>query len=439
MLVFISDLHFVDGTAGEHNIPTQAVNYFFNHLEAIANKDSQKGRIEELNIVFLGDVFDLLRTEYWLDREEDETPWGNNEEAIETHALTIFDSIVTHQHEDMDNPQTFELLRKRIRDLKSICNLTKDPELIYIPGNHDRLCNKYSSLRQKVCQTLGLNHNSSEEFAHECRLPEYGVIARHGHEFDVLNYEGTGSYGKLDYLRTPIGDPITTEIVARIPYELDRWLQDHDFTPDDRGAIKRNYQDLDNVRPLTAILEWLLYRVRTEENAKVQEGIEETLGKVVDHFNSLTYVKLWIERHGKFGNPIDEADKIRTLLFLLKYIKLSSLDELLKMLEKIKAMDYFLKDDLLEAAPSDPSLLDPIRYVVYGHTHEPLEIPLRVIGPLNQVYLNTGTWRSRQFKSKADDSFIAWKNITYAVFYQAGERGVEFPAFETWTGALKTS
>jgi UDP-2,3-diacylglucosamine pyrophosphatase LpxH len=148
VLVFISDLHFVDGSAGEHNIPTAAVNYFFDHLVAIAHKDTQRNRIEEINIVLLGDIFDLLRTEYWLDRDENETPWGNSEEAIEPHALTIFDAIHNHRSENMDNPQTFELLGDRLHDLKTSCNLTKDPEFIYLPGNHDRLCNKYSSLRQ---------------------------------------------------------------------------------------------------------------------------------------------------------------------------------------------------------------------------------------------------------------------------------------------------
>ena len=50
MLVFISDLHFADGTAGEHNLSSQAFEYFFDDLAAIANKPSNK--IKEINCLF---------------------------------------------------------------------------------------------------------------------------------------------------------------------------------------------------------------------------------------------------------------------------------------------------------------------------------------------------------------------------------------------------
>jgi hypothetical protein len=58
--------------------------------------------------------------------------------------------------------------------------------------------------------------------------------------------------------------------------------------------------------------------------------------------------------------------------------------------------------------------------------------------PLEQVYLNTGTWRSRHFRATQNKSFISWKNMTYVVFYKKEEREAGFPLFETWTGALKT-
>ena len=60
MLVFISDLHFVDGSAGEHNLSPRAFEYFFDDLVAIATKPSNE--IKEIKIVLLGDIFDLLRT-----------------------------------------------------------------------------------------------------------------------------------------------------------------------------------------------------------------------------------------------------------------------------------------------------------------------------------------------------------------------------------------
>lgn len=61
MLVFISDLHFVDETAGKHNIPTSAFENFLTNVEVRADKAKAK----ELKIAFLGDIFDILRTEEW--------------------------------------------------------------------------------------------------------------------------------------------------------------------------------------------------------------------------------------------------------------------------------------------------------------------------------------------------------------------------------------
>jgi hypothetical protein len=101
------------------------------------------------------------------------------------------------------------------------------------------------------------------------------------------------------------------------------------------------------------------------------------------------------------------------------------------------------KDNLAEAAQAEYSQLDSrIRYVVYGHSHEPLQMPVRVVGSpegmKEHVYLNTGTWRRRYHKTRQGLGFIGWKNLTYVVFYREEEKGLNFPAFATWTGTLKT-
>ena len=88
-----------------------------------------------------------------------------------------------------------------------------------------------------------------------------------------------------------------------------------------------------------------------------------------------------------------------------------------------------MKDDLLAAAPQEYMHLDPrTRYVVYGHTHDPLLSAVRSTPgthyPFDQVYLNTGTWRGRFFKATQNDAFIYWKNMTYVIFYREGERGI---------------
>ena len=110
------------------------------------------------------------------------------------------------------------------------------------------------------------------------------------------------------------------------------------------------------------------------------------------------------------------------------------------LIEAVK--NRFMMDDLLAAAPKEFLDLDNrIRYIVYGHTHEPLQIPVRVAeddkGPKEYVYLNTGTWRTRHHKCTEGLGFIGWKNLTYTAFYRPEERNSQFPAFETWDGTLK--
>jgi UDP-2,3-diacylglucosamine pyrophosphatase LpxH len=432
MLVFISDLHFVDGSAGEHNLSHRAFEYFFEDVAAIAAKPSND--IKEIKFVLLGDIFDLLRTEGWFGYPADERPWGTDEQAIEVHALTLFDAITDHP----ENRRTFKIFRQGVADLRGNGRPDSDPSLIYLPGNHDRLCNRYTSLRQKVCDCLGIPpawHDPADLFPHTYEDPAYGVFARHGHEYDKFNYEGGTAYTPADYQRVPIGDPITTELLARLPYTLARRLGNAPNKP----TIIRNFQEIENVRPLSAVIEWLLYQVG--QDRQIKEIIEDSVQEVIDYFDSLDFVKNWFDRHDKWTDWRDEADKIQAFLFLLRHFKLDRTETLWDL--AMKAKDYFVKDDLLAAAPQEYLHLDSrVRYVVYGHTHDPLVSPVRSFpaapAPLEQVYLNTGTWRGRYHKATQDDSFIAWKNMTYVIFYQAGERGTPFPVFETWTGALKT-
>ena len=430
MLIFLSDLHFVDGSAGEHNVPVDAFKIFFEDIAGTANWLIKKGKkVEEIKIVFLGDVFDLLRTEKWFAFPVDERPWGDSEAKIEAHANTIFDAIIRK------NQDTFGLLKG---ELKDEFGLPVEPDRIYVPGNHDRMCNKYKSLRDKVCQWLGIPSRATP-FDHYFLDIDHGVFALHGHEYDKFNYEGGTSYQYEDYMRVPIGDPITTELVARLPWKIMRKSGIKRLPKTQRDALDRNLKEIENVRPFSATLEWLLYQVK--KNLSLKEIIEDAVDEIIKEFNKLRFVKKWYEHHDKWYDFWDEADKIQSALFLLERFKVFPSEELMPLLEKVK--NRFAKDDLFEAAPREYSHLDSrIRYVVYGHTHVPVQVPLEIIeGPAGSrchVYLNTGTWRTRYHKCKEGLGFIGWKNLTYLVFYRREERKLDFPTFETWTGTLKT-
>jgi UDP-2,3-diacylglucosamine pyrophosphatase LpxH len=427
MLVFISDLHFIDGTAGSHNIKPKAFDYFFEDLRGII--DDPNNAIQEVIFVFLGDIFDLLRTTYWFTAPVDETPWGKKfkEAALKGHAEAIFDAITANS----DNKSSLKKIRQAFAKIQQ-----KVPkfEPLYIPGNHDRLVNRWDSLRKRVCDSLGLSQQPDSEFLHFKKFEDYGVFARHGHEFDYYNYEGSATFSPEDYQQVPIGDPITTELISRLPFELKKRLDPLTISPAEKARIVENFQEIDNVRPLSAVVEWLLYQVK-EKPQWLVNLIEDTVDAVIRHFNELDFVKTWFARHDKWLDPFDQADQIQIALYILEKFKVFSLEKLFSLATKAGAAPF--ADPLMEAAPDEDALIDPkIGYVVYGHTHEPLVAPIRTRTNQGQVYLNTGTWRSRYQKAIRDNSFISWKNMTYVIFYRQDERPGRQAHYETWTGTL---
>jgi UDP-2,3-diacylglucosamine pyrophosphatase LpxH len=429
MIVFISDLHFVDSTAGEHNAPADAFRMFLDEIRWAAERRMEKGHgVQRIRIVFLGDIFDVLRTEQWFSVPVSERPWGSNTKKIEAFANKIFDDITTK------NKETFDLLGG---NLVKTLGFHVEPERIYIPGNHDRLCNLYPSLRKKVRQNLGIAP-SDEVFEHTFQDTDHGVFARHGHEYDKFNYEGGLNYRYSDYMRIPIGDPITTELVAALPWKVMQHPAVKKLDAQERKDLRKNLEEIENVRPFSATLEWLLYRVKSNLSAK--EAIEDSVADLVKEFEKLPFVKKWYAHHDKWMDWQDRADRIQAMLYLLKTFRVFASERWLPLLDKVK--EWFAKDDLLEAAPAEYTHLDSsIRYVVYGHTHIPLQAALRLVPavpePRSHIYLNTGTWRSLYLRCKEGLGFIGWKNLTYVTLWTKEERGLDFPSFETWTGTLK--
>ena len=430
MIVFVSDLHFVDGTAGEHNVPTDALRIFLEDIRSAAQRRLEDGfRVKTIKIVFLGDIFDLLRTEQWFSVPISERPWGSNSRKIEERANKIFDDITAK------NRETFQLLGGK---LVNTAGFQIEPVRIYVPGNHDRLCNLFPSLRKKVRQNIGISL-SEAPFEHTFQDIDHGVFARHGHEYDKFNYEGGLNYLNSDYMRVPIGDPITTELLAGLPWKVMQHATVKNLPAGAQKALRRNLEEIENVRPFTATLEWLLYQVK--KNLIAKEAIEDSIDELITKFEKLPFVKKWYGHHDKWTDWLDEADKIQAVLFLFRTFRLFSSEKWLPLLDK--ANKLFAKDDLLEAATGEYANLDSqIRYIVYGHTHEPLQMAVRLVPgapePRPNVYLNTGTWRTRFHRCEEGLGFIGWKNITYTTFWTKEERGFDFPSFETWTGTLKT-
>jgi UDP-2,3-diacylglucosamine pyrophosphatase LpxH len=77
MLVFISDLHFRDKKS--RSIPPIALERF---LKYDLNTLIDDAKAEELILVFLGDIFDLNRSETWFKDARGLRPWSNYQDLL---------------------------------------------------------------------------------------------------------------------------------------------------------------------------------------------------------------------------------------------------------------------------------------------------------------------------------------------------------------------
>ena len=419
MLIFISDLHFVDETAGKHNVPSRAFQGFFEDI----NKYSIKP--EEIRIVFLGDIFDINRSTHWLEVEESERPWGdmeNKRDKIEGHANRILNEIIKK------NEATFQMFREPLEG-----RLPVEPERVYVPGNHDRLCNVFDSLRTKVKKNLRIPVNPEpfpplyDDMAFGNK---YGVLARHGHEYDEWNYEE-------DPALVPIGDLITTEIAARLPYTILQHVG-NSIPPKEKENLRRNLEDIENVRPFpAAIFNWLFYQV--SKNRDLKKKIEQALAEIVNNFTGLEYLGKWYKKHDKFL-AFDEADKIQAALTLFRRFNIDLAEKAMRVFAGIfgssAALSLDNSDKVLAGKAEEFLTHEPdYSYCVFGHTHNPIQVPIRTTERgIEQVYLNTGTWRKKYVQDRSN-GFIGWKNLSYTIFYSREENKDQL--FETWTGTLK--
>jgi UDP-2,3-diacylglucosamine pyrophosphatase LpxH len=430
MLVFISDLHFLDETTGKHNLPKSAFEKFLSSVEIHAKKAE---KLKVLKIVFLGDIFDLLRSEKWFEEKEEDRPWGNNTSKMKERANSILESIIEK------NRDTFELFSKK--SLKERFGEI-DVENIYIPGNHDRLCWMVDPLREKVTGLLDLNKENNDNFKHYFSDSDHGVYALHGHIFDSFNYEGGSLHTKQDYKLVPIGDSITTEILIKIPYKLAQKIKLTEILSEkEKVQLIKNFQEIGNIRPYSAIFGWLLYQVKVNE--PISEMIENTIDEVMREFNRLEFVKNWYKKHDTL-HPLDIADKIQYITLGLERCKVLPIKKIPGFIINWIIKKFSSESDIKGALKLFGTLGDNIHYIIMGHTHNALQQSLFTESLENKriresVYLNTGTWIKNYYECKEYNGFVGWKNMNYVIVYTPDEKPNKYnlPVFETWQGTEK--
>jgi len=470
MLIVISDLHFVDATAGDHNLPARAFKQvFMSNIISLARKN----QATEIKLLLLGDIPDLIRSEQWFDEAPENRPWGANGlrdiphprlgSRVEKRCLRILGELpASGRRADVpentilfQNWDTFEFFRNFDKIIHQELGRDMPVEIRYVIGNHDRLVNLYPTLRDEVRKQLGLTVNTSTVevldgmewwYPYAFQDDTYGVFARHGHQFDTYNYNGASTYTREDHLQVPVGDVIATEFAVNLPRTL-RGLQAE--YPDVSDDLVTAMQDIDNVRPLGRMMEWLYSKMRLVNNPEILKALDKSLDTVVNHMFEVDFIRHW--RHP--DTHVDElvrafsrtpfkevinmvtrvTDANKLLPLLLPAIERQMVDE---------GLDDYTRGAFYELGWRRPD--SETRFVLYGHTHKPVIRPMETINGRDIIYMNTGTWRGRFFRTISLDKtadFIRQNQLTFLVFYNVAEdrQGKESGTigFESWTGNQK--
>jgi UDP-2,3-diacylglucosamine pyrophosphatase LpxH len=417
MLIFLSDLHLSD-SASTDAANQQTFRIFITNLsELIQNADAK-----EVEIVLLGDAFDIIRSEHWLTTEI--RPWSHPTNAnksfqeLEDHVLKILNAILAKP----GNAQAINALNAfRAHMISQGVNV----RFTYIIGNHDWLINRYPSARDIVSRALKLPA-SSEPFPEEKLWPELRVFARHGDIHDRFNHEKNRDASSL-------GDAIVIELLNKFP-EAVRQAIGPDKDPDFIAALN----EIDNLRPVFDAPQWIEAACHDASDPSLAEIAKKEWNHLVDKFLETPFVR----NHDKILWP----DLVDLLQIALKITKGISLDEMAAL--GLRKLDWF-QNNLETAAAKEPALTSGLAdFIVYGHTHKHAITPINAPGQeqrsMRKIYFNTGAWRKIHVGapiSRDQMNFTTWRVMTFIAFYNPKERanlankGADIQ-FEAWNGAL---
>jgi UDP-2,3-diacylglucosamine pyrophosphatase LpxH len=434
MLVFLSDLHFEDASAGKHNINSKAFVGFTDDLKKLSKN------AEEIHIILLGDIFDLNRTTSWFEKGITK-PWSTDDlcdSKVGLSAERILDKIISI------NDKSLSIFREWVN--KGINN--KQVDITYLPGNHDRLCNCFPSLRKKIRETL-LIPGEGEPFPHVYKNPEYRVFAFHGHEYDPANFgadykKGFSFDDESIYQQIPIGDIITAEFGAQLVYIANEMKPTANVngTPQEFDKFLEHLTSIDNVRPTSAVFDWIYYELGHQK--VFTDFYKKVIDQVIDNLMELDYIQKWMLKHKTYKALHSIVDGVESVYNLFSTTHENFFGEILeiyfenlygKIGKRVQQNDIICDQIAKELIPQ----WCDYDYFVAGHTHIPILKPIRVMQDgREKVYMNTGTWRKAVLKCQGPGYQII-NQLTSICFYNQNENqsANSKQIYEIWNGILK--
>jgi UDP-2,3-diacylglucosamine pyrophosphatase LpxH len=448
MLVAISDVHLTDGSTST-NVKEAAFSLLKSEILSQANKNT-------IHILLLGDIFDVVRTDYWFreypdnnkdkDNPKDKRPWGgtrdpetgmNNSPDTENQFLAVLELIFKN-----DSCKAFI---KMLNDLKAEKPETK---ITYVIGNHDRVFNNFESMKTRVKQALpGYNADNTIEFTNCFKSSDYGLLARHGHVWDE-ECHGVDFLNKIlkpgrkadrfdedVYKVLTIGEVITAELMGGLIYSI----RISNPSPED-DRLLQNLLDVNNVRPMTSVFSWLQWfgkNLSPDDKQRIVTAIKFGLESVLNN----RFAKDWDQLVKEIW--IFKGDITDRFQQLLNYIGNKSFDQIKGSVEIVNLFaDVFSsnKDIYVNGAGQEFRKEDKsVQFVMYGHTHDARHDYFTSSPDGNaQLYINTGTFQPLIERAIKDTDFAVEQRMTMVYFNKKDENlNSTAPSVDIWNGFRK--
>jgi UDP-2,3-diacylglucosamine pyrophosphatase LpxH len=451
MLVVFSDTHISDNSTAR-NVHASAFDLLCQEIVSAADA---KGAIE-VHVVLLGDIFDLVRTDWWhQETVMAQRPWGGD-----------LDPATAMNQDSARNEAQFAAVLAKILETEAAKRLIKvlnelsgktnrDTHVTYVIGNHDRVFNNFPSLQQTVTQALtGVKQVS---FANVFRSPEYGVLARHGHEWDE-NCHGWSFYNQVLRGRKPavdrfspeaykvmaIGEVVTAELMSGLVHYAK--AAQPSSTPAYTDFIG-GFKDINNIRPLLDVFPWLEWFAR-DQLGSYKDALFQAMKQSLDGVLESSVAKRWDDL---VTDLIFKGDLTDRLSLLRKRILGKSFDQFRNRVGTFTKLQgrhdpgHPQKDDYQAGAEQEQEWKTwratppgPIQFVLYGHTHRAKHVAFEASREQRvRMYLNTGTLLPL-IQRATDDGFSTALQMTMAFFYRAeedkSERADAGPTLDLWNG-----
>ena len=443
MLVIVSDLHLTDGSTAR-NVAAEA----FPLMASLIRDTAARRRAREIHLVLLGDIFDLVRSDYWL-REgvsPDDRPWGGTPDphtALNADAARVETQFAAVLEGILGTPTA----RALGQALDTLAEGGVPLAVTCVVGNHDRVLWNFPALRARITRELP----RLDSFASAFESRDYGVLARHGHEWDP-NCHGwqfrdrvlrpgppVDRFAPEAYRTMAIGEVITAELMGGLVHHVrsggaPEWLVEQ-------------VKEVNNLRPILDVFTWLEWM--GEGRADVhQRLLFQSLRAALDGVLESRLARQWDRLTRDVlvsADLVDRLQQARDVLLGADFGSFRGRVEALARMRSLVARIVGTEGDPLQAAAAAEEVLQPagaargVERVVYGHTHRALHRYFS--GERDgraRMYVNTGTYLPLIARAADGRSFASSLQMSLAYFYRADEdtdgKVPGTTSMDLWTG-----